>query len=90
VDDGFRTPAGFLLNAMVMWHGVGLFGTVYQGEGHTFLYGDAFYQAKQYGRLDIFWAPFRSEKVQGKIVFSLHFVEGIIDTSQQILVSIRL
>ncbi|MBL7112868.1 MAG: hypothetical protein ISS19_13105 [Bacteroidales bacterium] len=90
VDDGFQTPAGFLLNAMVSWHGVGLYGTVYQGEGHTFLYGDAFYKAKQYGRLDMFWAPFKSEKVQGKIVFSLHFVEGITDTSQQILVSIRL
>jgi hypothetical protein len=90
IDDGWQTPAGFLLNAMVSWHGLGLYGTVYQGEGHTFLYGDAFYQAKQYGRIDMFWAPFRSDKVQGKLAFSLHFVEGIIDTSQQILVSIRL
>jgi hypothetical protein len=81
-------PAGFVARGMVMWKGLGLEGMYYRGEGHTFLYGDPFYRLKQYGRLDIFWAPFRSGTVRGKIDFALHFAEGQIDYSQQILLSI--
>jgi hypothetical protein len=84
----WKTPAGFVARGMVMWKGLGLEGLYYRGEGHTFLYGDPFYRLKQYGRLDIFWAPFRSGTVRGKIDFALHFAEGQIDYSQQILLSI--
>jgi hypothetical protein len=69
---------------------MGLEGLFYSGEGHTFLYGDPFYRLKKYGRLDIFWAPFRRGPVKGKLNFILHFAEGQIDYSQQILLSIDL
>lgn len=86
----WKTPAGITVRGMVMWRGLGLDGLYYRGEGHTFLYGDPFYRLKQYGRLDIFWAPFRSGKVRGKLNFILHFAKGQVDYSQQILVSIDL
>jgi len=89
-EDGWNTPAGFMARGMVMWKGLGLEGLYYAGEGGTFLYGDPFYRLKRYGRLDIFWEPFRSGPVRGKINFILHFAEGQIDYSQQILVSIDL
>ncbi len=88
--DAWQTPAGFTVRGMVMWKGLGLEGLFYKGEGHTFLYGDPFYRLKQYGRLDIFWAPFRSGAVRGKLNFILHFAGGQIDYSQQILLSIDL
>jgi hypothetical protein len=89
-DLGWQTPAGFTVQGMVMWKGLGLEGLYYAGEGHTFLYGDPFYKLTKYGRLDIFWAPFRSGAVRGKINFILHFAYGQIDYSQQILLSIDL
>jgi hypothetical protein len=86
----WKTPAGITFKAMAMWKGIGLEGIYYRGEGHTFLYGDPFYHLKEYGRLDIFWAPFRSGPVRGKLNVILHFASGQIDYSQQILVSIDL
>jgi len=86
----WQTPAGFKIGGMVMWKGLGLEGLYYWGEGYTFLYGDPFYRLKKYGRMDIFWEPFRSGPVRGKINFILHFAEGQINYSQQILVSIDL
>jgi len=86
----WQTPSGITLRGMAMWKGLGLEGFYYRGQGHTFLYGDPFYRLKQYGRLDIFWSPFRSGKVRGKLNFILHFAKGQVDYSQQILVSINL
>ena len=90
VHDSWQTAAGFTVRGMVMWKGLGLEGLYYTGDGHTFLYGDPFYRLPQYGRLDIFWAPFRRGAVHGKINFIMHFAEGQIDYSQQILLSIDL
>jgi len=86
----WKTPAGFTVGGMVMWKGLGLEGLYYRGEGHTFLYGDPFYRLKQYGRLNVFWAPFRSGAVRGKINVAFHFANGQVDYSPQILLSIDL
>lgn len=90
LHDDFQTPAGITAGGMVMWKGLGLEGMYYRGEGHTFLYGDPFYRLKSYGRLDFFWAPFRSGPVKGKLNVVLHFANGQVDYSQQILLSIDL
>ncbi|MFC2116344.1 hypothetical protein ACFLTU_07700 [Bacteroidota bacterium] len=86
----WKTPAGFTVGGMVMWKGLGLEGLYYRGKGHTFLYGDPFYRLKEYGRLDIFWSPFRSGAVRAKINVILHFANGQVDYSQQLLLSIDL
>jgi hypothetical protein len=88
--DAWETPAGFTLRGMVMWKGLGIEGLFYSGDGHTLLYGDPFYRLDKYGRLDIFWEPFRSGRVRGRLNFVLHFAHRQLDYSQQILLSIDL
>jgi hypothetical protein len=90
VDDAFQTPAGFLGQFTAMHKGVGLSGTWYKGRGHTFLYGDAFYRLRDYARLDVFYAPFRSGPVRMKFDWAMHFANGQLDHSQQILISMTL
>ena len=90
IHNDWQMPAGFTVGGMVMWRGLGLEGLYYRGDGHTFLYGDPFYRLNEYGRLDIFWAPFRSGAVRAKINVIFHFALGQVDYSQQILVSIDL
>jgi hypothetical protein len=90
IDDGFQTPAGFVGKFTAMHKGFGLSGLLYAGEGHTFLYGDPFYRLKNYGRLDIIVAPFRSGRVTMKIDWALHFAKGQLDHSQMIFISMTL
>ena len=85
-----QMPAGFVGRFTVMHKSMGLSGLLYAGEGHTFLYGDPFYRLQRYGRLGIFFAPFRSGAVTMKIDCALHFVQGKLDHSQLILISMRL
>jgi hypothetical protein len=90
VYDGWDTPAGFIGQAKAGYKGLGICGTYYRGQGHEFLYGDSFYKAKSYGRIDFFWLPFRHKNVFTKIAFCIHFIEHSVDFSQQIIVSINL
>jgi hypothetical protein len=90
VYDGWETPAGFFAQANICYRGIGVSGTYYRGQGHEFLYGDSFYRAKEYGRLDLSWQPFKKHNVTGKIVFSMHFIEQSLYFSQQVLVSINI
>ena len=90
VYDGWKTPAGFIGQASLSYRGLGLGGTYYRGQGHELLYGDSFYKAKSYGRMDISWQPFRKNNVSAKIAFCIHFIENSIDYSQQVLVSINI
>jgi len=90
VDPGWQTPAGFLGQLDLRYRGFGLTGLYYRGEGHTFFYGDPFYRLQEYGRLDLYFMPFRNKNVDLKIDFALHFAAGQVDYSQQILVSVRI
>ncbi len=87
VYEGYETPAGLLAQLLISYRGIGMQGTYYRGQGHEFLYGDSFYKATEYGRIDLSWQPFRKKNISAKIVFSVHFIEQTIDYSQQILVS---
>jgi hypothetical protein len=89
-SNDWQTPAGFTIRGMAMWRGLGVEGLYYRGEGHTFLYGDPFYRLEQYGRIDVFWSPFRTGPVRGKLNVAFHFANGQLDYSQQILLSIDL
>jgi hypothetical protein len=89
VDPGWQTPAGFLGRLDLRYRSFGLSGLYYHGEGHTFFYGDPFYRLKEYGRLDLYFMPFRNKNVNLKIDFGIHFAGGELDYSQQILVSVN-
>ncbi len=90
VDDGWQTPAGFVGRFTACYRWMGINGLIYRGQGHTFLYGDPFYKLDRYGRIDLYYMPFRSEKVSLKINFVLHFSKNQLDYSQQILLSMAL
>ncbi len=90
VDPGWQTPAGILGQLDLEYRSFGLSGLLYRGEGHTFFYGDPFYKLRQYGRLDLYFIPFRNKNVDLKIDFAIHFAGGQVDYSQQILVSARI
>lgn len=90
VDDGWQTPAGFLSMFSARYRWLGIHGLYYGGKGHTFLYGDPFYRLKQYGRVDLFYAPFEKGAVQLKFVVGFHFTADQVDYSQQILLSMNL
>jgi hypothetical protein len=90
IYDGWETPAGLFTQANLDYRGLGIKGTYYRGQGHEFIWGDSFYKVKEYGRLDFYWQPFKKNNIQGKIVFSLHFIEQSVDYSQQVLISVNL
>jgi hypothetical protein len=87
VDDGWQTPAGFLGQAQAVYRFAGIRTTLYLGEGHTFLYGDAFYKAASYARIDLFVIPFRSPRIKSRINWAIHLVDGHVDYSQQVLIT---
>jgi hypothetical protein len=90
IDEGWQTPAGFVgeLNLVYRWAGLDVF--FYRGEGHTFVFGDPFYRLEQYGRLDIYVMPFRMKQVKLRFDVGMHFAEGQIDYSQQILLTMQI
>ncbi|RPI46081.1 MAG: hypothetical protein EHM46_01005 [Bacteroidetes bacterium] len=89
IDPGWQTPAGYIGQLDLNYGFIGLKGLYYRGDGHTFFYGDPFYRLGNYGRLDLYYMPFRKENVSLKIGIALHFAEGELDYSQQILLSAR-
>jgi hypothetical protein len=87
VDDGWQTPVGLIGQFSLQHKWIGLDGLYYYGEGHVFVFGDPFYRLQQYGRLDIYYMPFRNDQVQLRIDVGMHFANGQLDFSQQILLS---
>ncbi len=78
----WQTPAGFLFEMHGAYKNFGLTNSLYLGEGHNIIYGDQFYTAKQYNRTDFSYTPIRYRNIEGKFVFSLHFLEGEVDNQQ--------
>ncbi len=88
--DGWKTPAGFLGQATLLYKFAGISATYYAGEGQVLLYGDPFYRLDRYGRLDLLILPFRGGPVNLKIDVGLHFAGGQVDYSQQLWLSFDL
>jgi hypothetical protein len=76
------TPVGLLFELHLGYKRFSLTDSFYLGEGHNLIYGDQFYTAKQYNRTDFTFAPFRFKNIEGKFIFSFHFLEGVTDSQQ--------
>ena len=64
----------------------GVDATYYKGDKIKLVWGDGFYKSGDYGRLDTYLKVFKSEKVDTKIGWSFHFVNGTYnDDSFQVL-----
>ena len=79
---------GSLSELLVLYKGLGFRNTLYAGEGQTQMVGDGLYASKFYDRLDFIWNVFKISRVKGQVQFSLHFLPGLVDTSQKFAISI--
>lgn len=81
---GWHTPQGFLSEIKVEYKGLGLFNTYYRGQsqqifrndhGSELYWGDPIYRSKEYNRADFYILFFKSNVVNLKMIWSLHFTE---------------
>lgn len=73
---------GSLTQITAEYKGFGIKSTSYFGDGQVQMNGDGLYSAPVYNRFDFYWRIFRKSNIQGKVEFSLHLVENVLDTSQ--------
>ena len=81
---------GIIAKTTLTYNIFGLEAIHFQGDGHEVVYGDRFYQADKYTRLNFFFFPIFSEKITGRFMFSLHFIQGSIDHSESLLINMSL
>lgn len=86
----FTWGRGWIANLEIQYTIFGFKGVYYFGTPIGFEYGEPFYRAGNYGRVDIFADPFRLENIDSKIGWNLHFVPGEgVHHSQQLLMCVR-
>jgi len=78
----WETPAGLLLEMHAGYKQFGVTNSLYLGEGHHLIYGDQFYTTNTYNRTDLTYTPIRYRNIEGKFIFSFHFLEGEMDSQQ--------
>jgi hypothetical protein len=86
----FRTPVGWYTELGIEHKGFGMHGTCYLGDSHTIIYGDKFYTSDSYQRIDLYYTRSRSARIRGRLQFSFHFIPGVVDYSQMLVVLINL
>ncbi|MFW6253394.1 MAG: hypothetical protein ACOC41_00545 [Chitinivibrionales bacterium] len=59
----------------------------YWGESHKLDWGDRFFKAKQYGRLDMGVIPILHRNITARFIYSLHIIESKLDHQQAFFVS---
>jgi len=79
---GWKTPKGVLLDLQMEYRRFGVINSFYKGEGHRLIYGDQFYSAKTYNRMDLYWRPRIYKGIEGQFTLSFHFLDGVVDNQQ--------
>jgi hypothetical protein len=77
-----RFYSGSLTQIVAELKGFGIKVTTYFGDGQNQITGDGLYRAPLYNRFDFYWRIFRMNNIRGKVQFSLHLIENVLDTSQ--------
>ncbi len=78
----FDIRSGSLSEFYIQYKGFGIKSILYLGEGQVQIEGDPLYSASIYNRNDFFWKIFKKDNIEGKVEFSLHIIENVIDVSQ--------
>ncbi len=78
---------GSMTQLMAEIKGFGVKITSYFGDGQVQMNGDGLYKAPLYNRFDFYWRIFRKRAIYGKVEFSLHLIDNILDTSQAFTIS---
>lgn len=79
----WRFPKGFLGDLYAEYRKIFIANTLYAGEGLDVGYGDRFYTANFYNRLELGWKPLQYKGLEGKFTLSFHFTPGALDNQQQ-------
>lgn len=80
---GWVVHNGFLSNAALEYRNIYLYNAMYIGEGNNNqIWGDPFYNAKFYDRVDIGWNIFHTQNLEASVGLALHFVRGVMDNQQ--------
>lgn len=86
----FSFGRGIISSIDIRYNLFGFAGVYYIGTPLVFEYGDLFYRAGNYGRVDLFADTFKNPKVDSKIGWSFHYIPGEgIHHSQQVLLSVQ-
>lgn len=86
----WRTAKGFITGIHAAYRNFFIDNTFFSGDPLDVPYGDQFYTADRYDRLEIGWVPLRYKGLEGKFIASFHFTPGAIDNQQQFLLRYRL
>jgi hypothetical protein len=82
--------SGSMSEFYIQYKGFGLNSILYLGEGQVQMLGDPLYSASFYTRNDFFWKIFRKNNIEGKVEFSLHIIENVIDVSQALTLYVNI
>lgn len=82
---GWRTATGFITGLHAAYRNFFIDNTFFAGEPLDIPYGDRFYTAERYDRLELGWTPLRYKGLEGKFIASFHFTPGAVDNQQQFL-----
>ena len=98
-DSGWVINNGLLVETRLEYKLLGLFNTLYIGEGQMAFYkdhsnqlywGDPIYRAGNYNRTDFYLNFIRNNKVNLRLTYSLHFAEGRMYHEQMLKAAINL
>nr|MBC7613855.1 hypothetical protein [Pseudopedobacter sp.] len=90
LTSSFDLPKGFISNVYLGYKKFSLQNTFYAGQGHQVINGDQFYTSKNYDRIDLGWTALKAKNLEGKFIFSYHFVDGVTDNQQAFLLRYNL
>lgn len=79
----WHTPKGFIADLYAEYRNFFLANSFYAGENLPIVYGDRFYTATRYNRLDLGWKPLRYKGLESQFTLSFHFTPGAVDNQQQ-------
>ena len=86
----WRTPKGLLVDLYAGYRKFFVANSFYAGEPLPIVYGDRFYSARRYNRLDIGWKPLQYKGLEGRFTLSFHFTPGAVDNQQQFSLHYRI
>ncbi len=97
----WELPKNLLTECGAEWMGIGAKNIFFAGEGLMVFYntpynqgdlywGDPFYQAKVYDRLDLYLKMMNFNRVEARFTFALHFAESKMSTQQLFILNIHL
>jgi len=87
---GWRISKGFITTLQATYRNFFLNNTFFTGQPLNIPYGDRFYTARRYDRVEIGWTPLRYKGLEGTFTASFHFTPGAMDNQQQFSLRYRI